>query len=818
MKTYKVYINEEEIDIGKVEDLGLAITLAIADSNEITTRKKANTKTLKFPATNRNKLIFGHPEDFNSVVSINQSEKPSVKIEADGAIIFVGYIKITAVTDMRGKLIEYTGNCIGTNGDWIQRIGAAKMNALDYSDQNHTNDITTITNSEYANTGVEYVYDLIDRGEFTGQEYTVSGRKRRGVNIQDRFPALRIKPLLQRIFKAIGYTIESSFIDSTFFGKLYWMFINEELKHPDTFNATLVSSVQCNQKIKEISAPGGSPYTFTILRLNTPLTWTVVTASSAWQYNTQSHYFCLGRGKYTFNASVSFGTTAFGYPNNQTSGGDYLGQVVLRYKKVNQFKDGQAYVAGYNSDSPAYIRPATNGLVSGSINNFTATFDLEFGDEIYLELQYYFLRVLGNEYIEVSQTTFQCTKVEGKLGMGENQYVDWAYNLPDASQIDFIVALKELFNWHIVTDVGSRKVYIEPRDDFYNEESENWSAYLDNKKEITSEFLGSNLSQIMRYRYKKDGNDKFVELWEKQNNKIFGANEVDSENAFAKDGTSDVENTLFAPTWMDRCERIGLETATIPRMWSAETMPKRSQKFEPRILYYDGLKTVANSGFWRMNPNGTIKHQTNNPVDGVPLSPTNGKRTTYPLFYSFDDTQVNENNLMYDDRHYSSGLFEKYFRNAHKIADEGRRFSMYFYLNDTQIENINFRKPKYIEKDGNGTYFILEKVDNYKSQDATSTLCALTKVLSSRPIKALRYTTGVTQLTYGTIQDVGGAVGTSQTGGVVASGVEVLKRGPGGDLTQGGGEVVKLEENIITPIYFKDSDGKYKIVLMKSDT
>ena len=804
-KEYKVIVNDQEVDLYKSKDLDLAITLAISDSNNITVRKKANTKTLKFPGTGNNKVIFGHPEDPNSIVNLDQQSKPSVIIEADGTEIFRGYIKVVAATDIGNKVIEYEGLCTGTNGDWIQRMGNDSMNTLDYSDQNHTNDWQTIMTSEFANASIEYVYDLIDRGEFTGQLY--DGNTKRGVNIQDRFPALKIKGMVERTFKSIGYTVSSSFFSSTFFTKLYWMFTNEELKHPDSFNADLVAKVQSNT-VQKVTPNPQQQIHFKML-LQSPRT-IFYNTSGAFEFNTGSEYFCLGKGKHTFSITVNFTAQTFGYYDAaQTNNGN----VIFTFKKRNRFKDGNAYVAGLNATSQITTL-LTN--THSAIINFEREFDLEFGDEVYLDATMFYKQIIGGsggEHLKINQYIFECVKVEGSLGMGENQYVDWAYNLPDVPKLEFIQGLKDLFNLHFTADTNKRVVYIEPRDDFYNGDTQDWSDKLDNAKEIKASFLGDKLAKTLRYRYKDDPNDKVVDLWNKQNNKIFGAEDSDINNVFAKDEIQEIENTLFAPTWMEDCPRIGLVGAIIPKMWNSTTLPKRSQKFLPRILYYNGLQTVPNGGYWRFNKLGTIAYQNANPI----TTPFGGKRLVYPNFYSFDDSQVNDNNLMYDDRYYSSGLHQKYFRNAQKILDEGRQFDMYIYLNDTDISNIDFRQPIYIERDGNGAYFILDKVSNYKSQDNVSTLCTLTKIIPTTPFKVLRYNTNKPKPIFTVAGDSGDGLIVTTTGSVVGGGQPYTNKAPGGSIMQHGGGVVINESGSVRDVYFTDSDGKLQRVIMNTN-
>lgn len=808
MKEYKVYINSNEIDLVDPNDLDLAITLAIAESNDINVRKKSNTKTLKFPGTATNRKIFGHPEDPNSVVNINQQAKPEIIIEADGEEIFRGFIKVTAATDIDNKIIEYQGVAYGDNADWISRIGNSNINELDYSDQNHTNNIATVNISEIVASGREYVYDLVDRGQFSGQLY--DGNKKQSVSIVDRFPALNVYGMLYRIFKSIGYKIDSTFANTAFFNALYFMFTNEELKHPDTFNATLVCNVQTNTLQKVV--PGTQTLTSLKLQLKTPSATIISNPASAYNFLTQDYYFCLGKGKYTFKATIVFDFKTFA-----AYGANDKGQIQFTYKKINRHKSYNSYAAGYDATSQTIYIPLS-GTPTTSIT-FTKTFDLEYADEIYIDGEMFYTQVLGGfggEYFSVTSYVFECTKVEGSLGMGENQYVDWAYNLPDMAQLDFIKGLKEMFNLVFVADTNTRTIYFEPRDDFYNQSAEDWSALLDNSQPIKGELMGSGLAKQMIYKHKDDSRDGLVKAWNDQNNKIFGAEYVDVLNVFAKDETIEVSNSVFAATWMESCPRIGLGDVTIPKIWSDKSLPSRSQKFERRILYYAGTKTVPNNGYWKMNLQGDIATQNSNP-NSTP-SAYGEKRTVYPFFYSYDDSAVNSNNVLYSDMHYSSGLFEKYFRNSQKIIDEGRQFSMYLKLTDNHISNLNFRKPKYIERNGNGAYFILDKIDNYKSQDGVSTLCIMTKVIPTKLIKALRYQTGKPLIIYSSNALPLPPISVNPSGSVInAGGFPIITTTRNGNIVQDGGPVVIDDDGEIKYVFFEDDDGKWQQVIMNSD-
>ncbi len=816
MKTYKIIIDGNEVDLYDPNNLDIAITLAISDSNDLTTRKAGNTKTIKVPATATNKQIFGHPQDFNSVVEIDQTSKPSAVIEASGTRIFNGFAKPNGSTDIAtNNITEYELNCIGDNGDWVSKVSGKKLSDLDYSDQNHYRTAAVQNASETIIAGREYVYDLIDRGEFAGQLYYSGTLQKRSVNISDRYPALSIKSMIDRTINATGYKIVSSFMDGAFFKSLYWQFTNERLNIDQSFKDNLVCQIQSlhpnqyiapntTQKVIDIEdyyADGNDIYYLNY----TPGVPSVPNPSGAYGLANPYEYFVKASGKYKIQGQLS-GTYIYTSTASITSA-----NIFFNIMKKNRFKDGIARSIYFKSFD-AGDRVHGSGLPYGTFNFFGdvstedadfaytwGEFDLEYGDEIYYEIT-----TPENFQVYIGHVVFGVPKITNIYGIGEGQLFDFNLNMPIDSQLDFIQGLKELFNLHFSTDVESRIIYIEPYDDFYNGEIEDWSSKLDRSRDVKINFTGSNLSRTIRYRYKNDSNDKFVDQWQKDNAAYLGEQKSELSNVFAKDEIQEITNKIFCPTWMNTCARIGLNTSDIPRMWCDVSIPKHTTKFGARILVYQGVKEISGSDTsWRMNPVGTMTYQNANPTVGV--------RTDFPSFIFYDNSQVNDNNLMYCDSHYSHGLHQKFYRNNQKIIDDGRQYIPYLKLNDLDISNLDFRKKKYIEEEGNGSYFILDKIDNYKSQDNVSTLSILTKVLSSVKLSKLPYQLGQTLIIPNPPKN-NLALSISEDGAIQVRGQDVLTPTHDGEYVSGNGNVFTEQDGIIQPVYYIDSLGNYQIV------
>lgn len=803
MKTYKVTIDGDAIDLYDNNSIGLAITAAVADANNLSTRKASNVKTIKFPATAFNKQKFGHPQDINSTTNISQSVKPKVVIEADGTAFFWGYAKISGTTDIATQLVtEYEMTFIGDNGDWVSKLNGLFFQNLNYSDQNHTNDYATILASETIVAGREYVYDLIDRGTFAGQPYGPAAPllPLNSVSISDRKPAISFTSIIDRTVKLIGYKIESNFFDSAFFKSLYWPFTNDFLKHPDAFRYTLGCFVTTNaeQLVNNDYFAGAGTTINPVQKIVFPNI--VTNPSGAYGLKHPSEYFCLASAQYHMVWHLDF------YYNGFFGNG-----VIITVKKRNIYKTTS--ILAVKSYYPHQILgiPFSGSLSPVDIDEL---FTLDWGDEVYLEVDVSLAGTLvGANTVKTNAfvTYFAVSEVLGDMGMGENQLVDMNSNLPpNIPLLNIIQGLKDTFNLYFSADPDARIIYCEPYDDFYNKGILDWSKKLDRSGDVKTIFTGSQLSSVMRYAYKSDSNDKFVAAWETANNILFGSDDVPVLNVFAVDQIQVITNSLFAATWMQNCPRIGLLTTFLPQMWSDVTIPPQTTKFEPRILVYRGKKSLPAGESWRFNQFGTIIWQTANPTLGI--------RTDYPSFCSYDDSGPNDNNLLYCDRVYSSGVFQKYFRNAQKTLDDGRQWQAYINLNDVDMSNLDFRLDYYIEEEGNGAYFILNTITDYKSEDGISTLCLFTKITTKIAAKKLAYVVAtesgspiVVTAYSGPVSNA--SIGLNPLGHITVGGTTVLRRSPTGGIVDD--SLLTITDGIISPMYTKGPDGNYTTITIE---
>lgn len=816
MKQYKIIIDGEEVQLYQTVDRSIAITKMIASFSDITARKKDNTKTITVPGTGTNRRLLKYAEDINSVIEQTQT-KPTLRIEADGEVLFIGNCRVTIATiPGNSEFPEFEIIATGGNADWIERMNGKYLHDLDYSDQDHERSESVVNASEVVGGGREYVYDLIDRGKFSGQ---LDANGKETVQLYDRYPAITNKSLFVRSFNDIGYRVVSNFIDSAFFESTYFPFVNEYMKHPLSVNDTYRMSCYSLELRKPTTLPAIVQMTFG----NTQFVAPYYNTGNNMNAITQGRYLCKGgRGKYTFTFRVDYRSTGNVYVSNV--GGTvytYTANVVATFKKINRYNSNTPVVCSFDSSYVDELPANTNGNNWNTLRTieFTKTFELEWGDEVFVEVemnQYrdgvplqssYYTTQSNQGPCDIYYSELSCDKVEGHLEMGEYQTVFMNENLPEnVLQLHFIQSMKELFNLHFVTDVDARTVYIEPWEDFYTHPVEDWSDKVDLSKDRTILFAGSDLAKLIRYKYKQDPMDKFVEAYNNQNSLEYGAYEADVDNVQAKKDVEVLDNTLLAPTWMDNGARFGCGTTMFPKMWSDVSLPAKSSKFAPRILVYKGRTNLPSGETYRQNTIGLWQYQQDNP--------SNTYRTVFPKFQFYNNTEANDDNLSFADNDYSYGLFNKYWRHSHAIKSDGRKVNYYIWLKDNDVANVNFRAQKYIEINGNGAYFILERIENYKSQDMESTLCELVKVTGRKKLGKLNYQqAGFTNpiIVFGSPFIPGSISYDGQK--LMAGGDVIMQRRADGTFRAAEGETVYAEVNgIIVPVLYTDSKNNYQEV------
>lgn len=659
MKEAKIFIGGEQVDLFDRDKLRLALTYSIADINNIEARSSGFSKTITAPRTHNNDLIFGFGTDINSADALDQNERRTAHIEVGGTVLLRGFARINKnIIKNRNNTGQYQFVIIGDNGDWKEKLSEKNVNELDYSDQDHIYNKANIDLSETVSTDRDYVYPLINYGATLGGHPISGNNNIHDVLVEDRFFALNVKSILIKMFKDIGVKIASGFIDAFFFGKLYLPFTNDLFKHPDNFRddnifrAGLLSDITFDTNL--FTPTGGF-----VLELD----------------NETGAFFDTGN---------NFNTSTFEYTIHEKSKQNFKYQIEFLIPnggkvEIDVRKNGVLFITG-----DIITIPSNKATI---VKSETGFIDVNKNDTISI-----LWTVVSNvaEIITLKKdNTIFSNDISLQITKGTN--VELNENLPDINQLDFVKGIKDLFNLYFLYDADTRTVFIEPRDEFYKSRVIDWTDKFDKSKDEEITYLNDKLKKKIVYKYKSDSGDGLVNGIEKQDDIIIASQEITNPNKFVKDEQK-LGTDAFAPTIMRPFDFIGLFVSKVPTLnKDAILVPDLSEKstgFELRILFFDSIRNTESGESWFFE---------------------GAERTDYPYFYSVDVVSDNDNSLYYNNTRRSKGLFNKYYENLHDTLNNGRLYTAFFNLNDSDISNLDFRVPIFVKN----TYYLLNKIINY---------------------------------------------------------------------------------------------------------
>ena len=216
----EIYIEDQLIDL--LKDIGTDFTYTIDDVREFGSRNTSFSRTISIPATANNNKILGFAFDLgmahehnmdlpNVATNFTPSQAAKCEVYIDKIQIFKGVIRILEIVMNKG-IIEYQCAVFGELSGFITELGNRRLEDLDFSEYNHTWNVTTIQNSWDTINGSGYYYPLIDYGDVsTGKD---------DFHVSTFRPALYAKEYIEKIFEGTSYTLNCDFFNTDFFKKL----------------------------------------------------------------------------------------------------------------------------------------------------------------------------------------------------------------------------------------------------------------------------------------------------------------------------------------------------------------------------------------------------------------------------------------------------------------------------------------------------------------------------------------------------------------------------------------------------------------------
>lgn len=726
----KIFLNTSGT-IDMYDDIAIACTYSIADIRNPESRNANYSKTITIPGTKNNNKLFGQMFEIGISDTFNPNVKIPAEIMIDSVIVLTGYMQLLAITRNDKNKIEYSCAVIGKIGNIFQNLSDHKLEELDLSEYDHTYNLTNIADSWSVQIqknggnypfalGEGYVYPLIDYG--FDSSHTVW-------RVDNMFPAIYVKELLDKIFEYAGYIYSSTFLTSTFFKRLIIPFSGDFLKISDA-EIALKEFKASNTAVQDLSVPAGTTVVF-----NDDSTGTNFDNGSNYASN---EFTAPTQGVYEFEANILF---------SQGTGTVPPGTTLIRISELDvQIIFMKVPLSGPDIEihrNSFYANTGTgqyvNELISPPGGGFTTAVNLKAiwkgqllpGEKIYIKAGYgagkslwYYSSptvVISTSTVFTKRinigSTFLNKVVNTQIYEGDTVLMNNA--LPkDITMKDFVISLCRMFNLYITPDTSiENKLNIEPRNTFYSSATPlDWTSKLDLSKPIEIKPMGALDAKTYKFTY-ADDSDYYNELYKLSHDEVFGTRVWDVQNDFLKNQKK-IE-LIFAPT---PCVNFKNSDRVTPAIYSQDknnVITRKSSKI--RILYYNGLQVCNIPWVLRM----TNPIQIDTPLLTYPYAGMVDDPDTPTLDLSFGvPKEIFWRTSKYTDNH----LFNAYYKEfIQEISDKDSRVvTMHLYLTVSDINQLDMSRLVFIDNivyrinkiiDFNPTVDKVTKVELIKAKD-----------------------------------------------------------------------------------------------------
>jgi len=517
MISTEIYIEEQKIDL--LLDISTEFTYAIDDVSDFGSRNTSYSKTISIPGTANNNLIFGYIFELNNAnftdntlpnvgYNFNVAKQANCKIFIDKVQIFKGTLRILEIV-IDKETIEYQCSVVGELGGFINQLGNARLEDLDFSVYNHTYSVANISSSWDNAGGSGYYYPLIDYGNVsTGAG--AGGLGGYGVAKKDfqytTFrPALYVKEYIQKIFAGTDYTFDCSFFDTPLFKRLI-------IPHNQT-NITTLNNTSLNAAAKLITIN---------TNLSSIVEYTMVTAGS-FTLDFLGQLFTYGSGvtiTTDINVLLTGNVTFYNPPLPSYS-------VILKKNNIE--------IGRQDFDASVSIIMNCSFTVSGVTFANTDTMQVEIlGNGIILAITSGQLGVLTSTPTQVQVNIGETININDTIPKG-------------IFQRDFFLSIVKMFNLYVYENkFNDKELVISPYVDFYPAASStalDWTDKIDRAKPLSIKPMSEINARYYNYKFKSD-NDFYAENYRKKYTEGYGDFIYDTEFDFVKE--TDVLEVIFA--------------------------------------------------------------------------------------------------------------------------------------------------------------------------------------------------------------------------------------------------------------------------------
>lgn len=684
----EIYIEDELIDL--LQDISTEFTYAIDDVKDFGSRNTSFSRTISIPATARNNKILGfafeigmsntHNTDLANVnTNFTPSQAAKCEVYIDKIQIFKGVIRMLEIV-INNNVTQYQCAVFGELGGFITELGNKRLEDLDFSEYNHTYNVTEIEDSWDTINGSGYFYPLIDYGDVSSNkdDFSVSTLR----------PALYVKEYIDKIFEGTTYTLSCAFFDTTFFKSL--IIPNNSQGIRGTNDRFILGTKTISQILLNSNTPTARnadlPFDTTTL-----LNFTENAGKSIFTYADSTktiRTIASIVGTYQTDAASSITATL------------YIGGVSVQAFTQNTFSANNPF--SFSFDFTGNIANTNQVRIEISVPVTANTY----------------IVTISSASINLSQITSQITDVayNGVISINEN--------LPKGIfQKDFFLSVCKMFNLYVYQDnLNDKQINVAPYIDFYSSAVTNsldWSQKIDLGSTMSIKPMSQLNARYYAYKYTPD-TDFYNDNYLKKYGQSYGDNLYDSEFDYVKDTAT--TQIIFAPSI------LRLHTGQDKYHTEIFKLSNNNTNEDPmdsviRILM---AKKITGVSSWHIKSgsNGTGSNLATLTSYGYaghlndPANPTIDINFGVPKELQFPVTTYPTDNLF--NTYHLPYILE--------ITDiDSKLLSCKMYLNTLDIYDLDFSKYIWI----NGVLFRLNVVDGYNPMAYQTTQVNLLKVINT---------------------------------------------------------------------------------------
>jgi hypothetical protein len=771
---------EGNLELKESNNFPLSLTIKSGDIAQLSTRSGTFSTSFDIPQTKENNKLLGSLYYSQVKNTKEYFVKKDAIILVDENVFQRGKIRIEQVNKETYKAVFFGDNAewIPLLKDvYLSDIGYDSTVTL-----TGTNIANTFTNTSasdeyvmnYVNRGANrtwanrtYTREFFPTGEFASSDWNFSMIETQNIAHVEEFNAdLFLKQILNKSFNSIGYNFESDFFDADG-SALIHSYISDNYKKQDTesnyVEATL--SADSSATFSVYSEYYGYDVSDSVVTRYMTIPFDTETTDANNNFNNSTNKFTAPReGYYDFEIDLDISSledsTGINFSTEFNSDlkialwkdntSDYNLEAVGKNRlfstiqnPVNEFEDygqvkntlhlysadGSLYIDAEKTDSFIDFRKTIHPF-NDSKTLTTAVFTAKLSNVYLLEGDICkFIAVLkASENLEATDTDISINIASGatlRITERTNLVRNNTFNLKDIvdsskhSITDIISDLTKTFNLYWRTDNKVKKVYCEPRNEFYKAlvDAKDWTSKID-----ISDFslipLASKFARNLSFKYKEDSKDIYLSERNKQSSENWGAYSHDFGVNF-KDGTKSISLNTYTPSYFISPDLNGYgakefsvlnydftDAPFTSRLWneSSEEITEFEYDFAPRLLNYD----YSNTQELYYETQASDKEPEHSRTTNAPVGLFN-KITRY------GKTVTPKINLSFATLNSQNGLFKNFYNQTFELINEGFLLKIKANLSKTDISNfkindvIHFSAPYKI-----AGYWVLESMSNIK--------------------------------------------------------------------------------------------------------